>query len=338
MQTRGMPRAGAEPVPHRGRAPAGGDDRPGGGGARAPLARGRRARVAARRSAAVRKDEPAPPGPRRRLGRGLGDGPRRPRGRALPVERGRADRAGVRPRAQGRDPPHGRRALPRLAGRALARRGRVHGVAPVEPAHRRRERAAAPPRPAGEAARADRRLAAWSPSTSSRTSSASTARTGSCGASLQHQTAVASYAFSGSAPTLMERLFEDPSRPLLEHAVSVELAPLPPGADGRITSTSASAYRSATSATRSTRSSRSRAGHPQRTMLLAHHLWELVPRGSVADEAALGRRARPRARAGRARAPRALGVARRERAAREPGARDARAEPLRGGDGCASSA
>ena len=46
---------------------------------------------------------------------------------------------------------------------------------------------------------------------------------------LQHQTAVASYAFSGSAPTLMERLFEDPSRPLLEHAVSVELLPLPPG-------------------------------------------------------------------------------------------------------------
>src|ERR687892_547315 len=44
---------------------------------------------------------------------------------------------------------------------------------------------------------------------------------------LQHQTQVASYAFSGSAPTLMERLFEDPSRPLLEHAVSVELDPLP---------------------------------------------------------------------------------------------------------------
>jgi hypothetical protein len=27
-------------------------------------------------------------------------------------------------------------------------------------------------------------------------------------------------------------------------------------------------------------------GHPQRTMLVAHHLWDLVPRGSVADEAA----------------------------------------------------
>jgi hypothetical protein len=27
-------------------------------------------------------------------------------------------------------------------------------------------------------------------------------------------------------------------------------------------------------------------GHPQRTMLVAHHVWELVPEGSVADEAA----------------------------------------------------
>ena len=36
---------------------------------------------------------------------------------------------------------------------------------------------------------------------------------------LQHQTGVASYAFAGSAPTLMQKLFDDPSRPLLEHAV-----------------------------------------------------------------------------------------------------------------------
>ncbi len=27
-------------------------------------------------------------------------------------------------------------------------------------------------------------------------------------------------------------------------------------------------------------------GHPQRTMLVAHHLWELVPRGAAADEEA----------------------------------------------------
>jgi len=27
-------------------------------------------------------------------------------------------------------------------------------------------------------------------------------------------------------------------------------------------------------------------GHPQRVMLVAHHLWEILPRGSTADEAA----------------------------------------------------
>jgi hypothetical protein len=102
---------------------------------------------------------------------------------------------------------------------------------------------------------------------------------------LQHQTAAASYAFAGSAPTLMERLFEDPSRPLLEHAVSVELGPLPGEPTAayleerfRLTGRDiGSALDPLLALAR---------GHPQRTMLLAHHLWELVPRGSVADESA----------------------------------------------------
>jgi uncharacterized protein len=102
---------------------------------------------------------------------------------------------------------------------------------------------------------------------------------------LQHQTAVASYAFSGSAPTLMERLFEDPSRPLLEHAVPVELGPLPEEAtaaylDDRFRRTERDIGNALDPLLSFAR------GHPQRTMLLAHHLWELVPRGSVADEAA----------------------------------------------------
>ena len=86
---------------------------------------------------------------------------------------------------------------------------------------------------------------------------------------LQHQTAVASYAFSGSAPTLMERLFEDLSRPLLEHAVSVELGPLPPGPTAaflddrfRFTGRDIGNALDPLSLAR---------GHPQRTMLLAHH-------------------------------------------------------------------
>lgn len=102
---------------------------------------------------------------------------------------------------------------------------------------------------------------------------------------LQHQTGVASYTFAGSAPSLMERLFEDPSRPLLEHAVSVQLDPLPAHAtavhlEGRFRVTDRDIGNALDPLLSFTR------GHPQRTMLVAHHLWDLVPRGSVADEGA----------------------------------------------------
>ena len=102
---------------------------------------------------------------------------------------------------------------------------------------------------------------------------------------LQHQTQVASYAFSGSAPTLMERLFEDPSRPLLEHAVPVELGPLP------LDATAAYLERRFGETGRDVGAALDpllafARGHPQRTMLVAHHLWELAPPGGVCDEAA----------------------------------------------------
>lgn len=102
---------------------------------------------------------------------------------------------------------------------------------------------------------------------------------------LQHQTGVASYAFSGSAPTLMERLFEDPSRPLLEHAVPVELGPLPADAtatylEQRFLDTGREVGEALDPLVGFAR------GHPQRTMLVAHHLWELVPRGSRGEESA----------------------------------------------------
>lgn len=102
---------------------------------------------------------------------------------------------------------------------------------------------------------------------------------------LQHQTDVASYVFSGSAPSLMERLFEDPSRPLLEHAVPLELGPLPADAtasflEDRFRRTGRELGNALDPIVSFAR------GHPQRTMLLAHHVWELVPAGAVADEAA----------------------------------------------------
>jgi uncharacterized protein len=102
---------------------------------------------------------------------------------------------------------------------------------------------------------------------------------------LQHQTGVASYAFAGSAPTLMQKLFDDPSRPLLEHAVVVSLGPLPDGptatyVDDRFRRTRRDVGGALDPLLAFAR------GHPQRTMMLAHRVWELVPRGSVADEAA----------------------------------------------------
>jgi hypothetical protein len=102
---------------------------------------------------------------------------------------------------------------------------------------------------------------------------------------LQHQTSVASYAFSGSAPSLMQRLFEDPSRPLLEHAVAVPLDPLPADEtavflEDRFRRSDRDIGNALDPLLAFTR------GHPQRTMLVAHQLWELVPRGSVGDEAA----------------------------------------------------
>jgi uncharacterized protein len=102
---------------------------------------------------------------------------------------------------------------------------------------------------------------------------------------LQHQTTAAAYSFAGSAPTLMERLFEDPSRPLLEHAVSVELQPLRPEPtasylEERFRRTDRDIGNALDPLIAFTR------GHPQRTMLVAHNLWDLVPRGSTGDEAA----------------------------------------------------
>jgi len=102
---------------------------------------------------------------------------------------------------------------------------------------------------------------------------------------IQHQSSVASYAFAGSAPTLMKRLFEDPSRPLLEHAVPLELGPLPDDVTASYLEDRFRRTRRDIGNALDPLVSFAR-GHPQRTMLVAHHLWELVPVGSVADETA----------------------------------------------------
>jgi hypothetical protein len=100
---------------------------------------------------------------------------------------------------------------------------------------------------------------------------------------IQHQTDAATYAFAGSAPGVMEQLFADPRRPLLDQAVPKNLAPLPIDDVGQYVSerfkrTRRDAGRALEPLLEFTR------GHPQRSMMLAHYLWQGTPRGEVADE------------------------------------------------------
>jgi len=102
---------------------------------------------------------------------------------------------------------------------------------------------------------------------------------------IQYQAEYASYLFAGSSPSLMTRLFANPSRPLLDHALAIELTPLPLDSvaeyvEGRFVRTARDVGEALDALLQFTR------GHPQRTMLLAHHLWAVTPPGSVADETA----------------------------------------------------
>ena len=100
---------------------------------------------------------------------------------------------------------------------------------------------------------------------------------------IQHQADAAVYAFAGSAPGVMEQLFADPKRPLLEAAVPKDLAPLPLEEVGayvtdRFRRTNKDVGAALAPLLELTR------GHPQRSMRLAHHLWEQTADGATADE------------------------------------------------------
>jgi uncharacterized protein len=100
---------------------------------------------------------------------------------------------------------------------------------------------------------------------------------------IQHQGDAATYAFAGSVPGVMQQLFADPKRPLLDQAVPKHLAPLPLAEVGdyvaaRFGQTRRSADAALAPLLEFTR------GHPQRSMMLAHYLWERTPRGGAADE------------------------------------------------------
>lgn len=147
---------------------------------------------------------------------------------------------------------------------------------------------------------------------------------------IQHQADAASYAFAGSAPGLMRRLFDEPDSPFLNQGVGVRLDPLDstvlaPFLDARFARTGKDAGDALSPLLRFTR------GHPQRTIMLSHHLWAVSPGSKPASaetwidarEAAL-EQARPALRAGWAALP---ATERRAAAAlamspEQPGARD----------------
>ncbi len=100
---------------------------------------------------------------------------------------------------------------------------------------------------------------------------------------IQHQSDAATYAFAGSAPGVMQQLFGDPKRPLLDQAVPKNLPPLSLDdvanyVSGRFERTGREVGMALTPMLEFTR------GHPQRTMMLAHCLWQRTPRGTTADE------------------------------------------------------
>ena len=98
---------------------------------------------------------------------------------------------------------------------------------------------------------------------------------------IQHQGEVASYVFAGSEPGLMRLLFETKDRPLYGSAVPMRL--------GRLADADLADYvaRRFGSSKRSVGEALNpllavARGHPQRAMLLAHRLWNEVPRGHEA--------------------------------------------------------
>jgi hypothetical protein len=103
---------------------------------------------------------------------------------------------------------------------------------------------------------------------------------------IQHHGRAAAYVYAGSAPSLMRALFADRERPLFGQARPLELPPLP--AAETVTDLLAIAADAGVAldppAVR--RVADLGAGHPQRTMLLAHHLFDLTAAGEGGSDPA----------------------------------------------------
>jgi hypothetical protein len=104
---------------------------------------------------------------------------------------------------------------------------------------------------------------------------------------IQHHGQAAAYVFAGSQPSLMRALFSDQERPFYGQARPLELPALPIAeaaediagvlrADGLL-ERAGSAVDELLAFT---------GGHPQRTMLIAHHLYDILDAGEAADDPA----------------------------------------------------
>jgi uncharacterized protein len=103
---------------------------------------------------------------------------------------------------------------------------------------------------------------------------------------IQHHGGAAAYVFAGSQPSLMRALFSDQERPFYGQARPLELPPLPVDEAAHDISAlldSAGLLQAAGDSVDELLAFTG--GHPQRTMLLAHHLFEVLDEGAGGDPA-----------------------------------------------------
>jgi hypothetical protein len=100
---------------------------------------------------------------------------------------------------------------------------------------------------------------------------------------IQHQQAVA-YVFAGSAASLMRELFSDRERPFYGQARPLQLPPLPEDATFSYVRDRLPPHPQRDAA--AAQIVQFAAGHPQRTMLLAHHLFDRLEEPGAGEDAA----------------------------------------------------
>src|SRR4051794_20703362 len=99
---------------------------------------------------------------------------------------------------------------------------------------------------------------------------------------IQHHGRAAAYVFAGSQPSLMRALFSDQERPFYGHARPLDLPELPMDeAAGDLLAVLEAAGLAEAAGPAVDELVAFTGGHPQRTILLAHHLYDLLDTGAA---------------------------------------------------------